>query len=139
MKDHPTLHHPIIAAALTAHGLTEADVTRSDAWRGLQIYTHYIDADGTPVGGMSSTGRGLSLSRDKAEVEWPKGRFEMIRQRKGWETNLRLWRFAFPETIAAIIPGRMLSGVIVLPGADGIRILSITNGTSPILHLEVPS
>lgn len=133
----PDTRHPIVAAALAAHGVTPQRVMADYRW-GSGDNQSFLK-DGLPVIGCGK--RHISVLRRMPgkgddvvfyvyeDNDDPRDAF--------WTTRLEFRNWMPPETMMAILPGRTVDQLVDIPGGEGIRILKACEmGRGLVLTLE---
>lgn len=133
----PSPNHPIVAAALSAHGLTVEDILGHEAWAKGQSLS-YGDSSGDLPRVVCSR-RDVRVYRKgpddsivfymNEDVADPRPCF--------WLNQLEFRNWMPPETVLSALIGRTIDDLVDLPGGRGIRILdAVEMARGLVLTLE---
>jgi hypothetical protein len=133
--------HPVVAAALAAHGLTPEEALDAPEWR----RTGWIGlgpgiGPGSPGGTgptVSVSASGASVHRDLDDRRMPRVTFSISSNVDGrWTMHVTIFAFRPPRTIASMLVGRPVTDLVDLPGAGGLLVVDMEK-VGRALRMEV--
>jgi len=134
----PDTRHPIVSAALAAHGETPENVRANGMWESC-IRQHFI-REGLPsvscAPGYTTVHMPSPLVDDQIVFYMHEDDRDV--RTSPWMNQLEFRNWMPPDVVAAALPGRTLEELIDIPGGAGLRIVDVDEKVHSLILTLAP-